>query len=294
MFRGVHTAIVTPFVSNRVDLDTLGRLVERQIAAGIDGVVACGTTGEAATLTDAEKLAIFRHVVEVAAGRCAVIAGTGDNNTAHSIALTRETAGCGVDGALVITPYYNKPTQEGLFHHFRAVAEAVPELPIIAYNVPGRTSVSLTADTADRLGDLANVVALKEATADLALDGEMIRRCGDRLALTSGDDATAFPLWCLGGAGVISVCGNLVPDRMVALWRAFQSGDLAGARALHLRLLPLFTGLFIETNPAPVKTLTARVVPGMSAALRLPLAPLTPSSEARLHTLCAALEIPLS
>lgn len=293
MYRGVHTAIVTPFKDDRVDFDTLTRLVEWQIDAGIHGIVACGTTGESATVSAAEKVEIFRHVVKVAAGRCKVIAGSGGNDTARSVDLTRQAAECGVDAALVITPYYNKPTQDGLFHHFRTVAEAVPALPIIAYNVPSRTGVSMTADTADRIGDVPNIVALKEATADLALDAEMIRRCGSRLALVSGDDATALPLWAIGGAGVISVASNLVPDRMVALWSAFESGDWETARKLHLQLLPLLTGLFIETNPVPVKTLVARTLEGMSPAVRLPLVPLTPPSIAQLDVLCASLEISL-
>lgn len=293
MFRGIHTAIVTPFRNGRLDLDGYGALVERQIAAGVDGIVPVGTTGESSTLKPAERRALFQKSVEVAAGRCKVIAGVGTNDTAQSVEYARMAVECGADAGLVITPYYNKPTQEGLYHHCRVVAEAVPELPVVLYNVPARTGVSFTVETLDRLADVPGIVSLKEATADLRFGAEIVSACQGRMTVLSGDDATMFPLWAVGGEGVISVTSNLVPDRVVALWRAFEGGDIAEARRLHLQLLPLFTGLFIEANPVPVKTLVAWSTGLIEPDVRLPLTPLGAGAAAKLRALCAALEIPL-
>jgi 4-hydroxy-tetrahydrodipicolinate synthase len=213
MFEGVHTAIITPFTKNgaQVDYDALDALVERQIAGGVQGLVPCGTTGESATLSKAEKTEIFRRVVQAVRGRCKVIAGVGTNDTAGSIELARAAADVGADAGLVITPYYNKPTAEGMYQHFRTIAEAVPSLPSVLYNVPSRTSVSLDVDTISRLADVPGIVAIKEATSNLVFDAEILARCGDRLTVLSGDDAVAFPLWCLGGRGVICVASNVVP-----------------------------------------------------------------------------------
>ncbi|MFZ4737290.1 MAG: 4-hydroxy-tetrahydrodipicolinate synthase [Bradymonadia bacterium] len=299
MFHGVYTALITPFVAGRadeegqIDWPALDALVERQIAAGIDGVVPCGTTGESSTLSKAEKVEIFRRVVATARGRCKVIAGIGTNDTRTTVALARAALEAGADGGLVITPYYNKPTQEGLYHHFRTVAEQVPGLPNVLYNVPSRTGVSLTVDTVDRLADVPGIVAIKEASRDLTMDAEIVARCGDRLAVLSGEDSISFPLWAVGGRGVICVASNLVPERLVALWRAFERGDWNTARALHLRLLPVFNGLFLETNPVPVKTACALAFGG-SAEVRLPLVPLQPGTLARLVQLCADHEIVLT
>ncbi|MCP4436906.1 MAG: 4-hydroxy-tetrahydrodipicolinate synthase [Actinomycetia bacterium] len=292
MFSGVHTALVTPFTAGRADLEAFAALVERQIAAGIHGVVPCGTTGESSTVTDEERLGLIRTAVQTAKGRLKVIAGVGTNDTARSIANARAAAEVGADAGLVITPYYNKPTQEGLYRHCAAIAEAT-ELPLVLYNVPGRTAVSFTVDTLDRLADLPTIVAVKEATADLQFGAEIVRRCGDRMQVLSGDDATAFPLWCVGGRGLTAVASNLVPERFVALWRAFEAGDIAEARRIHLGLLPLFAGMFWETNPVPVKTALAWATGLISAECRLPLAPLLPETEARLRALCADQKIEL-
>lgn len=293
MFEGVYTALITPFAGGKPDLEAFERLIERQIEAGVSGVVVCGTTGESATLTDAERVELYRAAVRIVRGRVQVIAGSGTNGTARAAELTRAAADAGCDGGLVVTPYYNKPSQEGLYHHYRTVAEAAPGLPIILYNVPSRTGVSLEVETCDRLADLPGIVALKEATGDLGFDARILARCGDRLTLLSGDDGTALPLWAIGGRGVIAVTSNLVPDRMVAMWKAFAAGDLETARRLHLTLQPLFRGLFVEPNPVPVKTLTAWAVGGFSPEVRLPLTPLETENAAMLRRICESLEIRL-
>ncbi len=291
MFTGVHTAIITPFDGDRIDFDALTALVEHQIAGGIHGIVPCGTTGEASTLTDEERIAVTAATVKAARGRCRVLAGVGTNDTRRATAMARAAAEVGADGGLVITPYYNKPTQEGLYQHFRTVTEAVSGWPLVLYNVPSRTALSLTVDTLDRLADLPDIVAVKEATGDMTFDGEIVRRCQGRLAVLSGDDATALPLWAVGGTGVISVTSNLLPARMVALWETFAQGDLDAARAEHLSLLPLFLGLFIETNPTPIKTLVAWATGLCSSTVRLPLTPLLPGTVVTLKSLCADLGV---
>jgi 4-hydroxy-tetrahydrodipicolinate synthase len=293
MFEGVHTALVTPFRDGRPDIDGLERLVEFQIDGGVDGIVPCGTTGESATVNDAERAEIIAACVRFARGRVKVIGGVGTNDTAQSVRNAKAALECGADGGLVITPYYNKPTQEGLYAHCRHIAEQVPGLPLIVYNVPGRTSVSFTVDTLVRLADLPGVVAVKEATGNMVFDSEIVSRCGDRLTVLSGDDPTSLPLWSIGGRGVVSVSSNLVPARMVALWKAFDAGDLGEARRLHLQLLPLFTGLFMETNPVPVKTAVAWHTGALDPNVRLPLTSLLPETEPKLAELCRSLEISL-
>jgi 4-hydroxy-tetrahydrodipicolinate synthase len=290
---GVHTAIITPFRDGKVDHAALEALVERQIAGGVHGLVPCGTTGESATLSKVEKVEIFRRVIATAKGRAKVIAGVGTNDTAGSIELARAAADLGADAGLVITPYYNKPTAEGMYQHFRTIAEAVPaRCRACSTTCPARTSVSLDVATrSSRLADVPGIVAIKEATSNLVFDAEILARCGERLAVLSGDDAVAFPLWCLGGRGVICVASNVAPERMVALWHAFEKGDLARARKLHLSLLPLLTGLFIETNPGPVKALYSWMYPDTSPEMRLPLVGLQPGSAARLRKLATDLEL---
>ena len=293
MFQGVHTALVTPFRDGHPDIDALERLVELQIEGGVDGIVPCGTTGESATVSDAERAEIIAATVRFAGGRVQVVGGVGTNDTAQSVRNAKAALEAGADGGLIITPYYNKPTQEGLYAHCRHIAEQVPGLPQIVYNVPSRTSVSFTVDTLARLAELPAVVAVKEATANMTFDAEIVGRCGDKLTVLSGDDASALPLWSVGGRGVISVSSNLVPARVVAMWKAFARGDLDEARRLHLHLLPLFTGLFMETNPVPVKTAVAWNSAALDPEVRLPLTPLLPESEVKLARLCGALEIPL-
>ncbi len=200
----------------------------------------------------------------------------------------------GADAGLVITPYYNKPTPAGLYHHFRTLAEGVPDLPFVLYNVPSRTSVSFDVPTVERLADLPNIVALKEATGDLKFDAKLVSAVGDRMILLSGDDATALPLWCVGGRGLIAVITNLIPDRVVSMWQAYERGDLAGARRLHLQLMPLFEGLFLETSPGPVKAVLSWMEKGIRPDMRLPLVPIEPGTEGKLRALCEQLEVPLA
>lgn len=293
MFSGVYTAIVTPFRDGQVDHAALAALVERQVKGGVAGVVPCGTTGESATLSEKEKQAVIGTTVEAVAGRCQVIAGVGSNDTAASAALARAAREMGADGGMVVMPYYNKPGQEGMYHHVRAIAEATPDWPILLYNVPGRTGVSLAPETVSRLADLPGVVAIKDATCDMEYAGRVAVLCGDRMTLLSGQDGAALPLWAIGGRGVVSVASNLVPARMVELWKAFDGGDLTRARALHLELVPLFGGLFIETNPGPIKHLVARHTGLCSGDLRLPMVPVNATTAARLKAICAALDIAL-
>ncbi|MBU0552591.1 4-hydroxy-tetrahydrodipicolinate synthase [Myxococcota bacterium] len=285
MFEGIYTALVTPFTQdNQLDEAAWRRIIDDQIDAGIDGLVISGTTGESATLSEAEKLRLFEWGVDQARGACKIIAGVGTNDTAQSIRLLEGARRVGADGGLVITPYYNKPTQEGLYLHAALIAEAGEGWPLMLYNVPGRTSVSFTLETIQRLADLPPIVAIKEATADMQLAAEIAATCGDRLTLLSGDDGTALPMWAVGGRGVVSVTSNLLPGAMVALWRAFEAGDWAGARARHAALLPIFRAMFWETSPGPVKALLAARL-GFSEAMRPPLAPLMTSTRARLNDL---------
>lgn len=287
MFSGSIVALITPFRDGAVDFPALKKLVEFHLQRGTKGLVPCGTTGESATLTHEEHHQIIARTVEYAAGRIPVIAGTGSNSTAEAIALTREAKKAGANGALLITPYYNKPTQQGLYLHFKAVAEAV-ELPLVLYNVPGRTAVNLLPETVARLAELPTVVGLKEASGNITQIAEIAALCGDRLAILSGDDAMLLPVLALGGAGVISVAANLVPDRVQAIIDEWNAGRLAEARARHLALLPLMQAIFLETNPIPVKAAAARL--GLCGGeIRLPLTPATPKTVEKLDALLRAL-----
>ncbi|MBP7669308.1 MAG: 4-hydroxy-tetrahydrodipicolinate synthase [Candidatus Eisenbacteria bacterium] len=254
MFEGSFVALVTPFTAEG-DLHeaALRRLVCMQIDAGTDGIVPCGTTGESAALRGwAERERIIRIVVEEAHGRAKIVPGVGTNSTAETIENVRRLEKLGVDGALVITPYYNKPTQAGLAAHFRAVAQASP-VPLILYNVPGRTGVNLLPDTIAALADEPRITAVKEASGSLEQASWIARGCGERITILSGEDAITYPLLCVGAAGVISVTANVVPGDVRALCDAVKRGDHARARELHLRLLPLSRALFLETNPMPAK-----------------------------------------
>ncbi len=289
MFQGVLTALVTPFKDGALDETALRELVERQIAAGIHGQVVCGTTGEAAAMTVEERLAAMRIVVDQVAGRVPVVAGTGTNATAASVEMTRAAAELGVDGALVVTPYYVKPPQRGLVEHFRAVAAV--GLPVVAYNVPSRTGVSISPDTAAALADIDQVVALKEASADLLLDARIIQATGGRLALLSGDDHTFLPFLSIGGSGCISVVSNVAPAQTAGLFDAFKAGDLAKARELHYALLPLMRALFTEANPIPVKAALA-MLGQIGWDIRPPLAPLADDLRPGLQRAMADLGLP--
>lgn len=272
MFKGVFTALITPFQNGRVDDTALADLIEFQIQAGISGLVPCGTTGESATLTHAEHRHVITVCLQQVNGRVPVIAGTGSNSTAETIELTRFAQQAGAAGALLITPYYNKPTQEGLFQHYQAVANSV-ELPLVLYNVPGRTGVDMLPPTVARLAQHPNIVAIKEATANMERASIILEACGDRLTLFSGDDATFLPFLAVGGTGVISVSANIAPDQMVALWQQFCKGDLTASRRIHTQLLEINRLLFCETNPIPIKAAAAMM--GLcNPEIRLPLTPL--------------------
>jgi 4-hydroxy-tetrahydrodipicolinate synthase len=273
MFKGSIVAIVTPFQKDgSVDFEKLRELVEFQIENGTDAIVPCGTTGEASTLDYDEHLAVVKTVVAQVAKRIPVIAGTGSNSTAEAIDITRKAKEAGADGALLVTPYYNKPTQEGLYRHYMAVADAVA-LPQILYNVPGRTGVNLLPETVARLADHANIVAIKEATGSLQQGSEVISLCGDRIDVFSGDDFITFPMMACGAKGVISVLANIMPRTVADLVDAFFAGDYETARRLHLGTLKIGSAMFIESNPVPVKT-SLELMGKASADVRLPLCPL--------------------
>jgi 4-hydroxy-tetrahydrodipicolinate synthase len=281
MFIGAITALVTPFRDGRVDDEALRRHVERQIAGGIDGLVPCGTTGESPTLTADEQRHVIEVVVKQARGRVPIIAGAGSNSTAHAIELARAAREQGADGLLVVTPYYNKPSQEGLVQHFTAVIQA-GRLPTILYNVPGRTGCDLLPDTVARLCELSDVVAIKEATGSVVRAQQILARLGDRLVVLSGDDCTCMPLMAVGARGVISVTANVAPARMAAQWDAVAAGDWDRARATHLELLPLHDAMFLEANPIPVKAAMA-IMGLIDPEIRLPLTPLSAAAEDRLR-----------
>lgn len=286
MFQGSMVALVTPFKDGRVDEPTLRELVEFQIKNGTDVLVPCGTTGESPTLTHDEHRRIIELTVEAANGRIAVVAGTGSNSTTEAIDLTRYAKQAGADGALLVLPYYNKPTQAGLIAHCRAVADAA-DLPLILYNIPGRTGVNMLPETLAALADHPYIVGMKEATGNLEQMTHDIVLCGDKLSFLSGDDTLTLPLLAVGGRGVISVVANIVPRDVSDLVRAFLNGDWNRAREIHLKLFPLCQAMFCETNPIPVKTAMALL--GMvGGELRLPLWPM---SEMNFTKLKAAMRV---
>jgi 4-hydroxy-tetrahydrodipicolinate synthase len=267
-------ALVTPMQEDgSVDFDSLGRLVEFHVENGTDAIVAMGTTGESATLDEQEHCQVIRRVVEMAAGRIPVIAGTGANSTSEAIHLTRCAMEAGADACLLVTPYYNKPTQEGLYQHFRAVAEAVA-VPQILYNVPGRTAVDMSNDTVERLASISNIVGIKDATGDMARGKDLVERCGDRIDVYSGDDGTTLELIKLGGKGCISVTANVTPREMHEMCTAALEGEYDKAAPLNDRLMSLHQNLFLESNPIPVKW-ALHEMGLIPAGIRLPLTPLS-------------------
>src|SRR5512133_1418115 len=253
MFKGSIVAIVTPFKNGVVDEEKLRELVEFQIANGTDGIVPCGTTGESSTLDYEEHDRVIEIVIHQVNKRVPVIAGTGSNSTREAIEITAHAKKLGADGALLVTPYYNKPSQDGLYHHYKAVAEAVA-LPQILYNVPGRTGVNLLPETVARLAEISNIVAIKEATGSLQQASEVLDLCGDKIDVFSGDDFITFPMMACGAKGVISVLANIMPRTVADLVDAFFAGDMEKARQLHLQTLKIGSAMFIESNPVPVKT----------------------------------------
>jgi 4-hydroxy-tetrahydrodipicolinate synthase len=280
MFKGSIVAIVTPFSNGQVDYEKLRELVEFQIAGGTDAIVPCGTTGEASTLDYDEHIQVVKTVVAQVNKRVPVIAGTGSNATAEAIELSQKAKEAGVDGVLLVTPYYNKPTQEGLFLHYTAIAHAVA-IPQILYNVPGRTGINMLPETVARLSALKNIVAIKEATGSLQQASEILALCGDRIDVLSGDDFITFPMMACGAKGVISVLANIMPKAVGDLTDAFFAGDLETARQLHLKTLKIGNAMFIESNPTPVKTALG-LMGKCSDEVRLPLAPMSDANKAKL------------
>jgi len=287
MFRGTFTALVTPFRNGEIDVPALEALIEGQIADAVSGIIAVGTTGESPTLSAAEREQVIRIAVEIGKGRCQVLAGTGSNSTAATIAATRAAEKMGVDGMLIVAPYYNKPSQEGLFRHFQAIAQATVA-PIMLYNIPGRCAVDIGPETVERLAmDCANIVAIKEAGGSVDRVSELRARLPEAFTILSGDDSLTLPFLSVGAVGVVSVASNLFPAEVVNLVQAFRAGDTKSARDQHLKMLPVFKDLFIEPNPVPVKTaLSWRGV--MSAECRLPLCEMTAANQARLRKTLAA------
>ena len=281
LLQGAFTALVTPFRNGRVDEEAYRELIEWQIAQGINGLVPCGTTGESATLSHDEHENVIKICIDQAKKRVPVIAGAGSNNTQEALGLARFAKEAGADAILLITPYYNKPTQEGLFAHFKTICNEV-SVPTVVYNVPGRTGVNITPATMARLyKEIPEVIGVKEATANLIQISDMLEQCGDGFILLSGDDFTVLPTLAVGGKGVISVASNIAPREYADLCAAFFAGDLAKARALHYSLAPLNRACFLETNPAPVKTGLA-MLGKIGPELRLPMVPLTPEHQQEL------------
>ena len=280
MFTGSITAIVTPFRDGSVDEAAFKNLIEFQIANGTSGIVPCGTTGESATLSYEEHHRVIELAIESAATRIPVIAGTGSNSTAETIELTRHAEKAGAQGALLITPYYNKPSQQGLYEHYRTVA-AETGLPIILYNVPGRTSVNMLPETVGKLSEIKNIVGIKEATGDLKQVSDILEYSREGFLVLSGDDFTTLPLLAIGGHGVISVTSNVAPRMVSDMIKAFEAGNLEEAKRLHYKLQPLHRAMFIETNPVPVKTALAMM--GMTGEeMRLPLVAMSEANKGKL------------
>lgn len=269
MFKGALTALVTPFKDGTIDEEALCGHIEAQIEDGINGLVPCGTTGESATLTHEEHRRVIEITVETAKGRVPVIAGTGSNSTAESVMLTRFAKEAGADAALIITPYYNKPSQEGLFQHYKEIASNV-DLPILLYNVPSRTAVNMSAETTARLSRIDTIVGIKEATGNLEQVSETIKLAEDGFIILSGEDSATLPILSVGGHGVISATANIVPGDMARMCAVFEEGKIKEAKELHERLLPLCKVMFIETNPVPVKTALA-MMGRIAEEFRLPL-----------------------
>ncbi|MGQ9797430.1 4-hydroxy-tetrahydrodipicolinate synthase [Desulfosoma sp.] len=280
MFEGAFVAIVTPFQNGRIDEPALRDLIEFQIENGTHGIVPCGTTGESATLSHEEHERVVEITVDQVKKRVPVIAGTGSNNTTEAIRLTKHAKECGADAALMIAPYYNKPTQEGLYQHFKEVAETV-NLPIIVYNIPGRTAVNMEPETIARLAQIPNIVGVKEATGSMKQITDIIRLCGDHFTVLSGEDYITFPLMCVGGKGVISVVSNIAPRDMADMCTHLLQGRFREAYALYYKLLPLCHAMFVETNPAPVKAALKMMGKIQSDEVRLPLVGLTEASKAK-------------
>lgn len=281
VFTGMATAIVTPMTETGIDYEALGRFLEFQIESGINAIVVMGTTGENATIEPEDQKKVIQYTVEKVAGRVPVIAGTGTNNTEHVLANTRNACKVGADAILVVTPYYNKATQNGLIKHFTTIADA-STVPVILYNVPGRTGVNLLPKTVAKLAEHPNIVAIKEATGNMAQMVELQALCGDKLDIYSGEDALTVPMMAMGAAGTISVLSNVVPKESVAMTDACKAGDYQTATQWQCKLLPLTNALFSEVNPIPVKAAVSAMGYGKEI-LRLPLTPMEDDNRANLY-----------
>jgi 4-hydroxy-tetrahydrodipicolinate synthase len=281
-FQGSLVALVTPFHDGRIDEAKLRELVEFHVAHGTDGLVPCGTTGESPTLSHEEHKRVVEIVIQQARGRIPVVAGTGSNATAEAIEMTVHAARAGASGALLVSPYYNKPTQQGLYEHFRAIAQAAPDLPLILYNIQSRTGVNIETDTLARLAEIPNIVGVKEASGSLDQMTSVIVACGPDFTVLSGDDNLTLPLMAVGGRGIISVLANLLPREVAELTHAALDGDWKRARECHLRLYPLCKAMFLETNPIPVKEAMA-MVGLIRAEWRLPLCPMSAANREKLR-----------
>ena len=273
MFKGAIVALVTPFKNGKVDEEALRELIEFQIENGTDGIAPCGTTGESTTLSHEEHERVIEMVIEAVGKRVPVIAGTGSNSTEEALRLTRHAYEAGADGALMVCPYYNRPSQEGLYRHFRTVAEQVP-IPIVVYNIPGRTGVNMAPETLAKLAEIRNIVGVKEASGSVKQMNDVIALCGSDFDVLSGDDLFTLPLMSIGGCGVISVISNVAPGDMAAMVDAFGAGRIEKARELHRKMSPLIDALFIETNPVPVKAALS-MMGKIQYEVRLPLSKLS-------------------
>jgi 4-hydroxy-tetrahydrodipicolinate synthase len=280
MFKGSMVAIVTPFKNGKVDEKALGDLIEFHIKNGTDVIVPCGTTGESATLSHEEHHRVVEFTVQTVNKRVPVVAGAGSNSTSETLELTKYAQKAGANGVLLITPYYNKPTQEGLYQHFKKVTDLV-DIPVILYNVPGRTSVNMLPATVARLRVIKNIVGIKEATGDLKQISEIIRLCGKDFDVISGDDFTTLPMLAIGGVGAISVTANIIPADAAAMFDAFFAGKMEEALKLHYKMEPLHSLMFIETNPIPVKTALA-LMGKINEEFRLPLCPMAEVNKEKL------------
>ena len=288
MFSGTYTALVTPFRHGQVDYDGFRQLIEAQIAGGVDGIVPVGTTGESPTLSHDEHRDVIKAAVDIAAGRIKVVGGTGSNATDEAIALTQDAEKAGADGALIVAPYYNKPTPEGLYRHFRSIAEAT-KLPIILYSIPGRCGVEIGVPVVARLAqDCPNIVAIKEAGGTVERVSQLRQAVPDIFEIISGDDSLTLPFISVGAVGVISVASNVVPGLVSELVRAARDGQMVQAEQLHRRLYPLFKNLFIESNPSPAKYALSLTM-GLSPEVRLPLVEITEESRQLVHATLADL-----
>lgn len=283
-FGRLVTAMVTPFNEHlEIDYMKTERLIDHLLATGSEGIVVSGTTGESPTLSRTEKLDLFKHVVAYAKGKCQIIAGTGSNDTASSVEFTQAVRSIGVDAVMVVAPYYSRPSQEGLYQHFRTVAEATV-LPVMLYNVPGRTAVNMTAETTLRLAKLPNVACIKEASGNLAQMAKIIEHAPEGFELYSGDDSLTLPTLAIGGVGIVSVASNVIGRQMTEMIQSFLRGDLAAAASLHRKLLPVFEGLFAYPSPGPTKAALEKL--GIEVGgVRLPLVELNEQEKAFVHSL---------